>query len=118
LLGLGELFVKGLRGIVLERQGRLANSHCGSLLAHLLALEVSFQGIKEEAVVGNAVPVEDLLLLLRSNAVVLVEEVKERALRLLQRRVGSRFQVSKIGEDALFELLRVLDWAAKGLESE
>lgn len=96
MLGLGELFVKGLRGIVLERQGRLANSHCGSLLAHLLALEVSFQGIKKKAVVGNAVPIKDLLLLLCSNAVVLVEKVEERTLRLFQRRIGSRFQISEI----------------------
>ena len=67
---------------------------------------------------GDAVPVEYLLLLLRSDAVVLVEEVKEWTLGLLERGIGARFEVSQIREDALFEFLRVFDRAAEGLESK
>ena len=66
----------------------------------------------------DAIPIKDLLLLLSPDAVVLVEEVKERTLGLLERGIGAGFQVSQIGEDALFKLLGVLHWAAKGLESK
>lgn len=87
-------------------------------MAHLLALEIALEGVKEEAVVGYAVPVEDLLLLLRADAVVLVEEVKEAALGLLKGRVGAGLEVAQVGEDALLELLRVLHGPAEGLEAE
>ena len=66
----------------------------------------------------NAVPIEDLLLLLCSNAVVLVHEVEERTLWLLEGRVCSRLQIAKVGENALLELLRVLDRPSECLESE
>ena len=64
------------------------------------------------------VPVEDFLLLLRSNAIVLVKEVKERTFRLLQRRIGTGFQVAQVRENALFEFLRVFHGPAEGLESK
>lgn len=67
---------------------------------------------------GDAVPVEYFLFLLGSDAVVLVEEVKERALGLLERRIGSRLEIAQIGEDAFLEFLRVLHRPAEGLESE
>ena len=65
-----------------------------------------------------AVPVEDLLLLLGANAVVLVEEVEERAFRLLERGIGAGFEVAQVREDAFLEFLRVLHGSAKGLEAE
>jgi hypothetical protein len=116
--GLGELLEERLRRVELERQSGLAYGHGGSLLAHLFALEVTLQGIEKQSVMGHTVPVEDLLLLLCADAVVLVKEVKERALGLFKRRICTRFQVAQIREDTLLELLRVLNGAAKGLESE
>lgn len=67
---------------------------------------------------GNAVPVEYLLLLLGSDAVVLVQEVQERTFGLLQGSICPRLEISQVGEDTLFEFLRVLHWTAEGLESE
>lgn len=55
----------------------------------LLTLQVSFEGVKEESVVGNAVPVEHLLLLLRADAAIAVKEVEERGLWLFERGVGT-----------------------------
>ena len=66
----------------------------------------------------HAVPVEDLLLLLCTNAIVLVQEVQEGTLWLFQRCICSRLQVAQVGEYALLELFRVLDRAAKCLEAE
>jgi hypothetical protein len=68
--------------------------------------------------VRNAVPVEHFLLLLRSYAVVLVEEVKEWTLGLLKRSVCARLEIAKVGEDAFLELLRVLDRTAERLKAE
>jgi hypothetical protein len=65
-----------------------------------------------------AVPVKHLLLLLRADTVVFVQEIEERALGLLQRGVGAGFEVPQIGENAFFEFLRVLDWATEGLKAE
>lgn len=66
----------------------------------------------------NAVPVEDLLLFLRANAVVLVEEIEEGALGFFEGGIGSSLQVSQVGEDTLLELLRVLHGASEGLEAK
>jgi hypothetical protein len=68
--------------------------------------------------VRNTVPVENLLLLLGTDAVVLVQEIQERALGLLQGGISPGLEVSQIGENTLLEFLGVLDGAAKGLESE
>jgi hypothetical protein len=87
-------------------------------LAHLFALQVTLQGVEEESVMGNRVPVEDLLLFLGANAVVLVQEVEEWALGLFQRGVGARLEVAQVGEDSFFELFRVLDRPAKSLEAK
>ena len=67
---------------------------------------------------GNAVPVEDLLLLLRSDTVVLVEEVQERTLGFLEGRIGAGLEVTEIREDALFKFLGVPDRASKSLKSK
>ena len=67
---------------------------------------------------GHTVPVKDLLLLLRPNAVVLVQEVEETALWLLEGGICARFQVSQVREDTLLEFLRVLHGATKCLESK
>lgn len=72
LLRLGKLLKEGLRRVELEGKGGLADSHGGGLLSHLLALQVALERVEEKTVVGNAVPVEDLLLLLCADAVVLV----------------------------------------------
>ncbi|KAI6755136.1 hypothetical protein HG531_004242 [Fusarium graminearum] len=90
----------------------------GGFLAHLLSLEVAFQRVKEQAIMGDAVPVKDFLLLLSSDAVVLVKEVEEGALGLLQRSISSRLEVPQVREDTLLEFLRVLDRSAESLESE
>lgn len=66
----------------------------------------------------DAVPVEDLLLFLGADAVVLVQEIKEGALGLLERRIGSGLEVSEVGEDPLFELLGIPHGAPEGLESK
>lgn len=67
---------------------------------------------------GNAIPIEDLLLLLGSDAVILVQEIKERALWLLKRGIGAGLEISKIGEDALLEFLRVPHRTTKRLKAE
>ncbi len=67
---------------------------------------------------GHTVPVKDLLLLLRPNAIVLVEKVEETALWLLEGGICARFQISQVREDALFEFLRVLHGPTKCLESK
>lgn len=66
----------------------------------------------------NAVPVEHLLFLLSPNAVVLVHEIQERAFGLLQGRIGASFEISQIRENSFLEFFRVLDGAAKCLESK
>lgn len=89
LLGLGQLLVERLRRVVLEGERRLADGDGGGLLAHLFSLEVTLQSVEEKAVMGNAIPVKDFLLLLGTNAVVLVEEVEELALGLFERGIGA-----------------------------
>ena len=66
----------------------------------------------------NAVPVKDLLLLLRADAVALVEKVEECALGLLERSVRAGLEVAKIGKDTLLELFGVFYRSAEGLESK
>ena len=75
LLRLRELLEQGLRRVKFEGKSRLANGDCGGFLAHLLALQVPLQCVKEQAIMRHAIPIENLLLLLRSNAIVLVEKV-------------------------------------------
>ena len=66
----------------------------------------------------HAVPVEDFLLLLCSNAIVLVQKVQEGTLRLFERCISTRFQVAQVRKYSLFEFLRVLDRSTKSLEPE
>jgi hypothetical protein len=66
----------------------------------------------------HAVPIEDLLLLLCSDAVVLVQEVEESALGFFEGGIGTRLQVSQIRENTLLKLLRVFDRSSERLESE
>jgi len=68
--------------------------------------------------VRNAVPVKDLLLLLRADAVALVEKVEECALGLLERSVRAGLEVAKIGKDTLLELFGVFDGSAECLKPE
>ena len=63
---------------------------------------------------GDGKPVKDFLFLLGSNAVVLVEEVEELGLWFFQRSVCAGFEVTEIGEDALFEFLCIRNRATKG----
>lgn len=118
LLCLGQLLVERLRGVKFKGHGGFANRDRGRLLIHLLALQVALKRIEEEPVVRHAVPVEHLLLLLRPDAVVLVEEVQEPTFGLLQSRISAGLEIAQIGEDALLEFLGVLDRAAKGLETK
>lgn len=67
---------------------------------------------------GHAVPVEHLLLLLRSDAIVLVHEVQERTFRLFQRRIGSGFEIAQVREYAFLEFLRVLHRSPEGLKAK
>jgi hypothetical protein len=118
LLCFGQLLIQGLGRVKLERQGRLAHGDRGSLLVHLLAFEISLERVEEQSVVGNAIPVENLLLLLSTDAVVLVQEIQECALGLFQSRIGSGLEISQIGENTLLEFLGVLHGSTEGLESE
>ena len=74
-MSLGELLKQRLRRVEFEGQGRLANGNGGGFLAHFLALEVALQRVQEKAVMGYAVPVEYLLLLLRADAIILIQKV-------------------------------------------
>ena len=67
---------------------------------------------------GNAVPVEYLLLFLGPDTVVLVQKVQKGTLGLFERCVGTRLQVAQIGKDALLEFLRVLHRSPERLKSE
>jgi hypothetical protein len=66
----------------------------------------------------HTVPVEDLLLFLSSDAIVLVKEIEERALRFFKRSIGPSLQVAQVGKDTFLEFLRILYWASESLESE
>ena len=66
----------------------------------------------------HAIPVEHLLLLLRSDAIVLVHKVEEWTLGFLERCIGARLEVAQIREDALLKLFRILNRASEGLETE
>ena len=66
----------------------------------------------------HAVPVKHLLLLLRSDAIVLVHEVKKWALWLLEGCIGARLEVAQIRKDALLEFFRILHGPSESLESE
>ena len=66
----------------------------------------------------HAVPIKDLLLLLCADTVVLVQEIEESALWFFEGGISAALQVSQIGENALLELFRVLDWSPKRLKSE
>jgi hypothetical protein len=118
LLGFGKLLKERLRRVEFERQGRFTDRHGRCLLSHLLTLEISLKSIKEESIMGDTIPVKDFLLLLRPNAIVLVQEVKETTLWLFQGGISARFQVSQIRKDTLLEFLRVLHGATKCLESK
>lgn len=66
----------------------------------------------------DAVPVEHLLLLLSSDAVVFVEKVQERTLGLFQGRVCTGFEIPEIREDAFLKFLGILHRSTKCLEAE
>jgi hypothetical protein len=81
--------------------------------------------------VGNREPVKDLLLLLRADAAVAEEEVKEGgsdvrcgldlieySLRLLETGIDTRLEVAEVREDTLFPLLGVLDGTTECLKAE
>lgn len=53
----------------------------------------------------NRVPEEDLLLLVRANAVKLVEEIEEGRSGLLQGGVDTRLEVAEVAEDSLWVFL-------------
>lgn len=72
-----ELLKQRLARVPAKAQSRLPHSFCCALLAELLALEIPIERVEEEAIVGYREPVKYLLLLLRSNAVVLEEELEE-----------------------------------------
>lgn len=96
LLSLRKLLKERRRPIIFKAQSRLAFSRGRDLLTSLFPLEVALKCIKEKSVVGHTVPVENLLLLLGSDTVVLVEKVEKRALWLFQRRIGASFEVAQI----------------------
>ena len=58
------------------------------------------------------------MLLLCSNAIVLVQEIQKGALGFLQRSIRAGFQISKVREDTFFKLLRVLHGTTESLESK
>ena len=66
----------------------------------------------------ECIPVKDLLLLLRTDALVLEQQIQERAFGFLQARVDARLEIPQIGEDALLELLHVAHRATERLEAK
>lgn len=59
-----------------------------------LPLQIPLEGVHEEIVMGDAVPVKDLLLLLRPDASVAVEKLEKGAPRLLEDGVGAGFEIA------------------------
>ena len=66
----------------------------------------------------NRIPIEDLLLLLRADAIVLVQKVQECRLWLLERGIGAGLQVAQVRKDALLKLFRIRHRPAECLEPE
>lgn len=66
----------------------------------------------------NAVPEEDLLLLLGSNTVVLEEKVEKGAFWFFERGIGTSFEIAQVGKDAFFEFFGILHRATERLETE
>lgn len=91
-----KLVVKGARGVVLERQRRIADWRCRAVFLAESLFQVAFQGILEESVVVDGEPVENLLLLLRPDAVVSVEVVEKFGFWLFQDGIGVAFEVSQV----------------------
>ena len=77
----GKLLEEGLCRVPREAQGGLAHGLRGALLAEFLALEVAVERVKEESVVRDREPVEDLLLLLCADAILLEQQLEELGLR-------------------------------------
>jgi hypothetical protein len=117
-LGLAVLFVEGTLLVVSERDGGLRGYDRGGLLAHLFALEVTLEGVKEQTVMGHRVPVEHLLLLLGADALVLEEQVEERRLGLFEASVLGGLEVAQIAEYTFLKLLHVAYGPAKCFETE
>jgi hypothetical protein len=67
---------------------------------------------------GHAVPVEDLLLLLGSDTIVLIEKIEERALWFFEGGVCTGLEVTQVRENALLEFFRVLHRAAERMKAE
>jgi hypothetical protein len=118
LLSLCQLLEKGLGRVELERQRRFADSDRGGFLVHLLPLQISFKCVEEQTIMRHAIPIEHLLLFLRSNAVVLVEKVQEGTFWLFQGRVCAGFEVAQVRENAFFKLLRILHWTTESLKAK
>jgi hypothetical protein len=78
LLCLAELVIQRALGIISEGYRRLASDHSGRVLAHLLPFQIALKCVKEEPVMRDREPVEDLLFLLCTNTLVLKQEVEER----------------------------------------
>lgn len=114
---LRELVEQRHAGIVIKRQRGLGCGTSGWFLAHFLSFQISLEGIEEQSIVRHGEPIEHLLLLLGSYAVVLIEEVEKLGLRFFQRSVGAGFQISQIREDALFELFGIDDGTAERLKA-
>ena len=66
----------------------------------------------------HTVPVEHLLLLLRPNAVVLVQKIQETTFRLFERGICAGLEIAQVRENALLEFLGILHWPPEGLKSE
>ena len=64
------------------------------------------------------VPIEDLLLLLSTNAVVLVHKVQKWTFWLLEGGICSGLQITQVRENSFLEFLGVLDWSPESLEAK
>lgn len=142
-----ELLEEGLARVPAEAESGFAHGLGRALRPELLALEVAVEGVEEEAVVRNGEPVKDFLLLLRSDAVELEQELEELGLQfsggcpsvtkmregsdprregldgrthlgLLECSVCSTFEVPEVAEDTLLKFLRVAYGPAEGEEAE
>jgi hypothetical protein len=64
----------------------------------------------------HTIPIENLLLFLRSDTIVLIEKIKEWAFWFFECRICSSLKISEIRKNTLFELLRIFDGTSECLK--
>jgi hypothetical protein len=76
-LGFCELLVETTFRVIGERVSRFADNVGRWLETHFFPFEITFEGIEEEAIVGDGEPIKDLLFLLGADALIFEEEIEK-----------------------------------------